>query len=149
MSIETIEQHAAVIRNGEHDKIGPGKPITMSRALVVGEGVAQGDLMLIVADGVPDGYKRISRPKAIDKQLVQGNTHGAKHCLDSLAGVKMWRPENWNSESIDGPYLQFTQDRQVLHPTHGTVHIPAGMSVTCYYQREYDQEMKRERRTAD
>lgn len=147
--IEQIQRHAEVIKNGEHDKIGPGVPLVMSRALMAGDGVAQGDLMLIVADKIPDEYQRIKGPKAIDKQLVPGNTVGAKHCLDSMVGVKIYRPTNWTEASMDGPCIVTTKERTVLHPTHGAVVIPAGMTVVCYYQREFDAEQKRERRARD
>lgn len=147
--IEQIQRHAEAIRNGEYDKIGPGIPLRMSNALFVGEGVAQGDLNLIVADGVPSSYVRIEKPKAIDRQLVPGNTVGAKHCLDSLAGVKLYRPAQWTAESMDGPCIVTTKERVVLHPTHGAVTIPAGMTVVCHYQREFDAEQRRERRARD
>lgn len=147
--IEQIQKHAELIKNGEHDKIGPGIPLTISTALKSGEGVAQGDLMLIVADSVPLGYGRIKRPKKLDMQLVPGNTVGAKHCLDSLKGVTLYRPANWNSESMDGPCIVTTVERTVLHPTHGAVTIPAGMTIVCHYQREFDAEQKRERRARD
>jgi len=147
--IEQIQRHAEAIKNGQHDKIGPGVPLTISRALTAGEGVAQGDLMLIVADKIPDGYERIKRPKEIDKQLVPGNTVGAKHCLDSTVGVKLYRPANWTEASMDGPCIVTTKERTVLHPTHGAVVIPADMIVVCYYQREFDAEQQRERRARD
>jgi hypothetical protein len=147
--IEKIQKHAAKIRNGEHDKIGPGVPVTMSNALVAGEGVAQGDLNIIVADTVPRGYVLIENPQSQDKQLVPGNTVGAKHCLDSLAGVTLYRPSQWTEESLDGPCLVLTQERTVLHPTHGAVTIPAGMAVVCHYQREWDRELANERRARD
>jgi len=147
--IEQIQKHAESIKNGEHDKIGPGVPLTMSPALTAGEGVAQGDLNLIVADKVPSGYQKISKPKAIDKKLVPGNTVGAKHCLDALAGVTLYRPAVWTEESMDGPCIVTTKERTVLHPTHGAVTIPAGMTIVCHYQREYDAEQARERRAMD
>ena len=147
--IEKIQKHAEQIRNGEHDKIGPGVPVTMSNALVAGEGVAQGDLNIIVADAVPSDYLLIKKPSAQDKQLVPGNTVGAKHCLDSLRGVKLYRPRVWTEESLDGPCLVLTQERTILHPTHGAVTVPAGMTVVCHYQREYDRELQKERRARD
>lgn len=147
--IEKIQKHAEKIRNGEHDKIGPGVPVTMSNALVSGEGVAQGDLNIIVADAVPRDYVLIEKPSAQDKQLVPGKTVGAKHCLDSLSGVTLYRPQRWNDESLDGPCLVLTQERTILHPTHGSVTIPAGMTVVCHYQREYDKELQQERRARD
>lgn len=147
--IEVIQKHAEVIKNGEHDKIGPGIPVTMSAALVTGEGVAQGDLMLIVADAVPDGYVQVKKTTTDDRQLVPGTTVGAKHCLDSMTGVKLYRPPVWTEESLDGPCIVTTKERTVLHPTHGAVVIPAGMTVVCHYQREFDMEQARERRARD
>lgn len=147
--IQELERHAALIRDGKHDRIGPGVPVQMSPALEPGEGVAQGDLYLIVESRVPEDYVEVLQPQDSDRQLVPGQTVGAKHCLDSLEGVKMYRPNLWSSESLEGPHLVLSQDRVVLHPTHGAVTIPAGMSVTCYYQREYDAEQKRERRALD
>lgn len=148
-AIERIQKHAASIRNGEYDKIGPGIPAHMSTALVAGEGIAQGDLNIIVADCVPAGYVHVQRPIDRDKQLVPGTTQGAKHCLDGLAGVTMYRPAEWTGEGLDGPCLVLTKERTILHPTHGAVIIPAGMTVVCRYQREYDAEVARERRAKD
>ena len=147
--IEVIQQHAESIRNREHDKIGPGVPTAMSPALVPGEAIAQGDLLLVVADKIPKGYKKINKPSDQDRQLVPGNTVGAKHCLDSLQGVVMYRSPDWGPEQLEGPYLQLTQDRKILHPTHGEVTIPAGMEIHCRYDREFDAEQQRERRAAD
>lgn len=147
--IENIQKHAEKIRNGEHDKIGPGVPVTMSIALMANEGVAQGDLNIIVADKVPERYVRIENPSGSDKQLVPGNTVGAKHCLDSLDGVTLYRPQRWTEESLDGPCLVLTQERTILHPTHGAVTVPAGMTVVCHYQREWDRELANERRARD
>jgi hypothetical protein len=145
-AIEKIQEHATRIKNGEHDKIGPGKPVTMSNALVAGEGVAQGDLMLIVVDSVPKGFELRQEPSV---QLVPGNTVGAKHCLDSLDGVELFYPEEWSEESLVGPVMRLSQERTVLHPTHGAVTIPGGMLVGCFYQREWDREVAAERRARD
>jgi hypothetical protein len=149
MEIEQLQQHADRIRNGDHDKIGPGIPVTMSTALVAGEGVAQGDLMLIVVDAVPRGFKEVSKPEDKDRQLVPGNTEGAKHCLSSLQGVQIYHPPQWTAESLEGPVLVTKAAVTVQHPTHGAVEIPAGMTVGCFYQREFDAEQQRERRAAD
>lgn len=148
-AIELIENHAKAIRNGEHDKIGPGVPVTMSNALLPGEGVAQGDLLIIAADNVPNGYVEVKKPGKSDLQLVPGNTVGSKHCLDAAEGVKMYRPAQWNEESLDGPCLVLSKDRTILHPTHGSVTIPAGMTVVCHYQREWDKEQAKEMRARD
>ena len=149
--IEAIQQHAAAIKNGEHDKIGPGRPTNMSPALMNGEAVAQGDLILIVRSEVPEGYQEVESPTELDQQLVPGDTTGARHCLDSLDGVTLYRPKSWGTDkwSLRGPYMRLTHDRAVMHPTHGAVHIPAGMSVECRYAREFDLEQAAARRAAD
>jgi hypothetical protein len=90
-------------------------------------------------------YKNI--PKNL--QLVHGSNVGSMHCLDSMDGVKMYAPNDWNEESLQGPYLILSKERTITHPKHGDVTIPAGFSVQCTYQREYDKEQQRERRTRD
>jgi hypothetical protein len=71
-------------------------------------------------------------------QLVQGNTEGAKHCLDSLDGVQMAIPNIWDSlTGLRGPMFRLEESRTVLHPVHGDVTIPAGFCIQVWYQREH------------
>ncbi len=149
-AIEKIQERASRIKEG-NDKIEPGKAVRLSEAASVDDGVRQGDLYLVVADGVPATHERVVSPKDIDRQLVPGNTEGAKHCLDSLEGVEIYRPAGWGPdyEGLNGPVLRLSKDRTVTHPKHGDVTIPAGFDVECVYQREWDAEQARERRNAD
>lgn len=148
-TIERIERHAKRIAGGKA-KVHPGQPHRISEAASVGDGVWQGDLGIEIVAKVPADYVRVKNPKASELQLVPGNTEGAKHCLDSCDGVVMHRPKGWpNAESLVGPCLTLTKERTILHPKHGNVTIPAGFTVLCRYQREYDAELKRERRNAD
>jgi hypothetical protein len=109
----------------------------------------QGDLYLTVVARVPADFVRVTAPREQDKQLVPGNTQGARHCLASLDGVEIWRPENWGEDSLVGPCLMFAREGVIEHPTHGHVTVPAGMTIQCTYQREWDAEQRRERRNAD
>lgn len=145
-AIQVIVEHAAKIKNGEHDKVQPGQPLRFSEACTVNDRIWQGDLALTISNKVPEGYTK-SKKKIL--QLVPGENIGSRHVLDSLDGVKMYIPQNWNEESLIGPYLILAQERTVEHPIHGPVTIPAGFSVHCTYQREYDKEQERERRASD
>ena len=58
----------------------------------------------------------------------------------------MYMPARWDDESLQGPILVLSEDRTVLHPTHGSVVMLAGTTVECRYQREHDKEMAREER---
>lgn len=148
--IEKIQRHAKRIATGQDPKVQPGQPARFTEACVDGDAIWQGDLGLVIAGSkAPKGYVCVSQPTDLDRQLVPGNTQGAKHCLDSLDGVTLYRPVGWNEESLDGPYLQLAEERTVLHPTHGSVTIPAGFSVQCHYQREWDREQAKERRARD
>ncbi len=148
-TMERIEKHAEAIKSG-NEKVKPGQPARFTEASVAGDTVAQGDLYLCIYEGKPPaGYAQVKNLTERDKQLVPGNTQGSKHCLDSLEGVKLFRPENWTGDDLRGPLLGLSEERTVLHPTHGSVAIPAGFSVLCGYQPEYDAELKRERRNAD
>lgn len=131
------------------DRCKPGEPATME-ALSVGEVVWQGDLGLMVVDAPPPKYVRVDTPVDADRQLVPGNTEGSKHCLSSMEGVELWRPVGWGAENmLSGPCFRTTATVTVEHPKHGNVHVPAGMTVLCGYQREWDAERARERRNAD
>lgn len=147
-TIQKIENHAKRIAGGKA-KVQPGQPHRISEAASVGDGVWQGDLGIEVVAGRPIDFVLVERPTDADRQLVPGNTQGAKHCLDSLAGVTIFRPRDWPDVALDGPCLVLTEDRTILHPTHGAVTIPAGFTVQCRYQREWDSEQRRERRNAD
>ena len=146
-AIDKITRKANRIKSGK-DKIEPGQPVRISEAASVTDFVRQGDLYLIVAESVPSGYTKATKPQ---KQLVPGTTQGARHCLDSLDGVTLYVPKDWSDkyEGLDGPCFVLAKERTVEHPTHGVVHIPAGFTIQCRFQREWDQEQKRERRNAD
>jgi hypothetical protein len=148
-TIERIEQHAQRIAAGENETVSPGKPARFTEASTPHDGIWQGDLGLEIVKSVPDGYIRVTKPKVADKQLVPGTTQGARHCLDSLRGVTIYRPAEWSEESLDGPCLVLSAERTILHPTHGSVTIPAGFTVKCRYQREWDKEQAAARRTRD
>ena len=143
--IKEIIQHADNIKNNK-EKVYPGMPLRFSEACTENDRIWQGDLALTITNKIPKGY---TEKKDFNLQLVPGNTIGAKHCLDSKEGVKAYFPPEWDEDSLDGPILVLTEERQVLHPVHGNVTIPAGFTVNCTYQREFDAELRRERRAMD
>lgn len=143
--IHRIERKAKRIASGK-DQIKPGEAIRFPAAANLGDCVRQGDLYLTLVNSVPADFARPEKPSV---QLVPGNTEGAKHCLDSLAAVDLFVPPKWDAESLVGPCFVTREEVTVLHPKHGSVTIPAGMTIRCDYQREYDAERSRERRNAD
>lgn len=142
-AMSDIQRHLETVR--------PGMPFRISDAADVGDGVWQGDLCLEIVAAVPDGYEHVNLPKAGDKQLVPGQTQGSRHCLKSLKGVKIYRPANWGADldALAGPCLVLSDDATVLHPTHGAVTIPAGRTILCSYQRTWDAEQRKQRRSLD
>lgn len=131
------------------DRCKPGEGASMD-AYAIGDGLWQGDLGLMVVESPPSGYAVVKNLSDADAKLVPGSTQGSRHCLDSVVGVKMWRPNDWGAgESLGGPCFVADRPVMVLHPTHGPVSIPPGMMVLCGYQRELDAETKRERRNRD
>lgn len=132
--------------------IGPGKTIDFPVAASYGEAIRQGDLYIVLRDPStrPADYVLVESIREIDLQMVPGNTEGSKHCLDSAVGVKMWRPKVWNEESFLGPWIELTEQRSTLHPTHGKVVTPVGIGAFQYcYQRELDTLNKIEKRARD
>lgn len=148
--IEKMEKRVAAIRADKDPRVKPGKPERFTAAACKGDAIRQGDLYLVIGDKAPKlGFVLLDNREELHKQLVPGNTQGAKHCLDSLDGVAIYRPEKFDNESTIGPVLVLSQDRVVQHPTHGHVTLLAGSVVECHYQREYDAEQKRETRARD
>lgn len=145
--IEKINRRAKKIANRKDLKIVPGQAVRMSDAAAIGDGIRQGDLYLKIVAAVPSDYKLTEKPTL---QLVPGTTEGARHCLDSLKGVKVFLPADFgDADSLAGPCLVLAEERTVEHPVHGNVTLPAGVTVLCGYQREYDAELRRGRRNAD
>lgn len=147
--IAKIEKKMAKVRSGKDASVKPGQPERFTAAACKGDAIRQGDLYLVIGDKVPKDFVRCEDVSEVNKQLVPGNTQGAKHCLDSLCGVELYRPKAWSEESTVGPVLVLSQDRTVQHPTHGHVTLLAGTVVECHYQREYSSELRREARARD
>jgi hypothetical protein len=149
-TIEQMELRIAKIRSNKDPKVKPGKPERFTEAACVGDCIRQGDLYLVIGNKVQKkGFVLIENPGEKHKQLVPGNTQGSKHCLDSLNGVAIYRPEKFDNESTIGPVLVLSQERVVQHPTHGHVTLCADTIVECHFQREFDLEQKREKRVRD
>lgn len=148
-TIDRITDTVSRIVDGTHESLRPGMPFRIPDAWGVNECGAQGDLIFVIADSVPDDYVKVERPNEADKQLVPGNTQGSRHCLDSLAGVELYRPVKWSEESLDGPVVRVNEDRVVTHPTHGPWTIPAGRTIKFEYPRVWDAEERHQRRNAD
>lgn len=151
MSVAEVQGVDGVLGHMEDhmESVAPGQPARFTEACQAGDAIWQGDLCIALADRIPDGYVKVEHPEESDLQLVPGNTVGARHCLDSLDGVELYRPQDWGSESLNGPAFVLTEERTVLHQKHGDVTIPAGFTVVTGYQREWDAEQKRERRAKD
>ena len=141
VELKEIQAHLETVR--------PGQPSSFTMACVQGDCIDQGDLRLVVVDAPPSGWSEVVHMKKADRQLVPGNTRGAKHCLDSLEGVRLFHPKEWSEESLWGPCFSVSEERVVLHPVHGAVTVPPGLTILCRYQREYDKELAKERRTRD
>lgn len=153
-AIERIEAKAKAIKEHRDPAVKPGQPERFTEACSPGDFAWQGDLKIIIVDAIPPrtcpgGFSQLKSIRKTDMQLVPGNTEGARHCLKSKNGVKMYRPHVWNEESTDGPVLFFGKEGTITHPVHGDVTIPAGFTVQLRYQREWNKEQQKARRTAD
>jgi len=148
--IEEMLKELDEARAGNH-KVQPGHSYRISEAASVGDGVWQGDLGLEIIDSIPKGYTNISNPTEAALKLVPGQTQGSRHCLDSLDGVELYWPPNYgeNYNGLMGPAFKLNKERTVKHPVHGDVTIPKGFTISCNYQREYDFELRKERRMRD
>lgn len=145
-AMSEILDYAQQIKAGELEQVRPGMPLRFTEACQDNDRIWQGDLALTVCSKCPQNYVLADKPAL---QLVPGTTQGSKHCLEDLDGVTVYLPKEWNDESLVGPWLSFSKEKTIVHPTHGPVTVPAGMSVLCTYQREWDKELQKDRRARD
>lgn len=154
VTFATVERHAQRIRENSPvnnpDVVGPGQPLYLNSAAAIGDGVWQGDLGIEIVAGLPDGY--VTAPVRL--QLVPGNTTGSRHCLlDPSTVTEFALPQGWSDnqdyDGLRGPYFQCVKDTTIPHPIHGPAIIAAGHCIALRYQRNLDEETKRERRAAD
>jgi hypothetical protein len=130
-------------------KNGKRLPMRFSEAAMIGDCIAQGDLMITkCGPKIPGGYELIKNPTQKDLQLVPGNTVGSHHVLESFDGVALYRQPTWNEETLDGPIVTVDREVSILHPTHATITLTPG-TYSMIYQREWDREQKKEARARD
>lgn len=122
-----LKHHAETIKNDEPQRVETWSP---------GDAWAQGDVLFVCLDRVPDGAIEI--PGTI--QLAPGETQGSRHCLDSLNGITSYRLAE--PTPMDGPILKADREFTVPHPEHGDVTFPAGV-VGVVYERAYADELRR------
>lgn len=128
---QAVADHAERIQNDKSHDLSTMEP---------GDFWCQGDIRI---DRLPDGWN-LKNPVTPDAgnstQLAVGATQGSRHCLDSLAGVKIFRIGN--PTPLDGPILVTTRARSITHPEHGDcVNLPPGV-YSIRYQRAFGDELR-------
>lgn len=149
MTIQLVKQHATRIANG-NARVQPGQPLELNAAAAEHDLIWQGDFGVEVVSVIPPNY----RDADSIKQLVPGNTVGSRHVLADTSTVSDFMlPDGWTSDaSYDGqwgPLFRAKEETVIEHPTHGDVTIAKGHLIRCRYQRNWDAQKKRERRTLD
>jgi hypothetical protein len=133
------------------ESVHPGKDAAFTEACVPGDAIWQGDLCIQIIESIPAEYRKVEKPQEKDRQLVPEGGEGSRHKVASLNTVELYQPEGWGEDegSLLGPAIKCIANTTIEHPRHGNVSIPAGFSVGFTYQREYDEELRRERRARD
>lgn len=150
--ISELIKHQEKLENKELP-VKPGQMETLSEAATENDGARQGDLYFVVrsTDGsfnFPENYSEIT-PGEIDKQLVPGNTKGAKHCLEHLDGVRMALPSSFSRDESymgPGPIVLFQKENTKVHPEHGAIVFKEGFCVEFGYQKSLNQDEEEIRR---
>lgn len=128
---QDVADHAESIRNDQSHDLSMMEP---------GDEWRQGDIAI---RRLPDGWDKkhpVERIKSPSSQLATGNTQGSRHCLDSLAGVILYKLRD--GTPLDGPIIVTTEPRNITHPEHGDCeNLPPG----CYaitFQRAFAEELR-------
>lgn len=138
-AFEAVRSKAEEIKND--------KPQYFPVAASPGDTVRQGDLYICFeGDSLKDklftaDVKKLKKVEKPQKKLVDGNTQGSQHCLESLQGVTVY--DRVDKVATDGPILVLEEPRWVTHPEHGHWQLPPGVySIT--YQRAFADELRRQ-----
>lgn len=140
--LEMMKEKITSLRNGDAP-ILPGTRETFTEACTRMDRIWQGDVAFTLKNksDMPADYVKWDNPPA-NLQLVHGSDVGSMHCLDSMDGVEAYVPMGWDQESMKGPFLVLSENREGLHPKHGDVGLLAGTCVHVTYARELDKEMR-------
>lgn len=122
-----IKTHAEEIKNDELQRV---------ETCSVGDAWAQGDVLLVCLEAVPQGAERVKT----ERQLAPGTSQGSRHLLDALGGIVMYRLPN--PTPLDGPVIEAERRFVVTHPEHGDISLPAGVWGVVY-QRQFAEELRR------
>lgn len=142
-AIEEITRHAQHIM----ETVGPGLPAVLNEAACAGQGGWQGDVRIEIIESIPAGCTLVKRPTERDRQLAPGTTQGSRHCIRDLKTVQFYRRDT--DSPLLGPCFVCKAETVIDHPVHGAVTIAKGHTIQIRYQREWDQEQRRERRNLD
>lgn len=151
-AIENVRERSEKIQNGAScaertdGKCRP--PAFFPDNPQVDTAIAQGDLFLLISENVPENYTKRTDGNL---QLVPGDSVGAHHRLIAGSPCEVFDPPGFGPEyeELLGPYMVTTGPVEVAHPTHANVMVPPGTTVECRYQKTWDAEKRRERRTRD
>lgn len=127
------------------ETIKSGAEIVFPRAASPGDYMRQGDVYITLLDKLPNSAVLVGKPSP---QVAEGNTQGARHIMNSLDGVKVFKKSD--ASVIDGPILDFrgissTETRTLTHPQHGDVVMPCGegMIFEITFQISHAEVLKR------
>lgn len=150
----TVQEVAKTLQT-HVSEVAPGNPFHLSSRNSINDGVAQGDLNVVVAENkVPKGFVKVE-PSEANRQLAIEAGVGSHHRIKSWDGVEMWRSPDWgkNDSNLTGPFIRFTKPNAIVHEPghahpHGTVFIDDALCIQISYQRNLTQE-EREIRARD
>lgn len=102
-----------------------------------GEGIPQGDIMLVAIPEIPSGAVEIEA--AGDKQLAEGNSKGSRHVIPGRFAVNLFRVNDGDDLSDLCVVAEAPFDLE--HPEHADhIGYPAG-----WYRVRHQQNAQRER----
>ena len=140
--LELMKEKITKLRNGDAP-ILPGTREAFTEGCTHMDRIWQGDVAFTLKnreDMPPNYIKWLKVPSNL--QLVHGSDIGSMHCLDSMDGVDAYVPDTWSSESMKGPFLVLSKDREATHPKHGDVGLLKNTCIHVTYARELDKEAR-------
>lgn len=98
--------------------IDNGEPVHIPAAMSVGDGLPQGDIVLVKIQAIPPAAKMEKWPESGDLQLAPGDSRGSRHCIPAkyAGAVTVYSVNDGNP--LSDVILEATGKFDLTHPEH-------------------------------
>jgi len=135
--MSVIESEVTKLQQSAGECIDNSLPITVPKAISVGDMIAQGDIGLLVIKELPENADPVEWLDGKDFQLAPGSNKGSRHCIPSKYRdvVKVYSVPN--NDPLSNLIVEATGQFDLVHPEHADhLGYPAQLYRVRHQQNE-------------